>query len=110
LGYEKHPYDALLNLYDEGMTVRDADSVFSRLVPGVKGILDKVTREGVYPSKHALESARYDVAAMTRVNEEMLRLLSMPRDRFRMAVSTHPFTTTIGPDDVRITTRYEGSD
>src|SRR5208283_4452390 len=62
LGYEKHPYDALLNLYDEGMTVRDADSVFSRLVPGVKGILDKVTREGVYPSKHALESARYDVA------------------------------------------------
>src|SRR5208283_4483234 len=89
LGYEKHPYNALLNLYDEGMTVRDADSVFSRLVPGVKAILDKVTREHVYPSKHPLESARYDVAAMIRVNEEMLRMLKMPRKRFKMAVSTH---------------------
>ncbi len=110
LGYEKHPYNALLNLYDEGTTVRDADAVFSRLVPGVKAILDEVTREHIYPSKHPLESAKYDVAAMTRVNEEMLRMLKMPKERFKMAVSTHPFTTTIGPDDVRITTRYEGTD
>ncbi|HUH99523.1 MAG TPA: carboxypeptidase M32, partial [Nitrososphaerales archaeon] len=110
LGYEKHPYDALLNLYDEGLTVRDADSVFSRLVPGVKGILDKVLRGGVYPSRHPLESVKYEVGAMTRVNEEIVEMLNMPKERFKMAVSTHPFTTTIGPDDVRITTRYEGSD
>lgn len=110
LGYKGHPYNALLNLYDEGMTVRDADSVFSRLVPGVKKILDKVLAEGRFPSKHPLESAKYDLAAMARVNEEMVRMLAMPKERFKMAVSTHPFTATIGPDDVRITTRYEGSD
>src|SRR5208282_3702491 len=46
----------------------------------------------------------------TRVNEEMLRMLKMPKERFKMAVSTHPFTNTISPDDVRITTRYEGTD
>ena len=31
-------------------------------------------------------------------------------NRFRMDVSTHPFTETMGLNDVRITTRYEGTD
>jgi len=106
----KHPYDSLLDIYDEGLTVQDANAIFSRLVPGVKKILAKVSKDGVYPSTHALESARYDTAAMTRTNEEVVKMLKMPKNRFKMAVSTHPFTTTIAPDDVRITTRYEGVD
>ena len=110
LGYTNHPYNALLNLYEEGFTVRDADAVFSRLVPGTKKILEKVMSAGVYPPKHPLESVKYDTDAMTRVNEGLLQMLEMPMDRFRMDVSTHPFTTGIAPDDVRITTRYEGVD
>ena len=110
LGYEKHPYNALLDLYEEGFTVRDADAVYSRLIPESKKILGKVAAAGVYPSRHPLESARYGLDAMVKVNEEVLKLLKMPMDRFRMDVSTHPFTTQIAQDDVRITTRYEGED
>lgn len=110
LGYTKHPYDALLNLYEEGFTTRDADVVFLRLVPGTKRIFEKVTSTGVYPSKHPLESMKYGTEAMVRVNEGVLQMLEMPKDRFRMDVSTHPFTVGIAPDDVRITTRYEGVD
>jgi carboxypeptidase Taq len=110
LGYTGHPYNALLDLYEEEFTVRDADEVFTRLVPSTKKILEKVTAEGVYPPKHSLESVKYDTDAMVRVNEGLLRMLEMPMDRFRMDVSTHPFTTGIAPDDVRITTRYEGVD
>jgi carboxypeptidase Taq len=108
LGYQKHPYNAMLDLFEEGFTVRDADAVFSRLVPTTRKILDKVTAEGVYPSKHPLESVKYETDAMVRVNEGVLQMLDMPKDRFRMDVSTHPFTIGIAPDDVRITTRYEG--
>ena len=108
LGYTKHPYDALLNLYEEGFTVRDADTAFSRLVPNTKRIFEKVTSAGVYPPKHPLESVKYDTDAMVRVNEGLLQMLEMPKDRFSMDVSTHPFTIGIAPDDVRITTRYEG--
>lgn len=110
LGYTKHPYNALLDLYEEGFTVRDADAVFSRLVPGTKKVLDKVARAGLFPSKHPLESVKYQTAAMERVNERLVELLKMPKDRFRMDVSTHPFTVFMAPDDVRITTRYEGTD
>jgi carboxypeptidase Taq len=110
LGYKKHPYNALLDLYEEGFTVRDADAVYARLIPQSKKLLAKVTAAGVYPSKHPLEVVKYDTEAMVRVNEDIVRLLKMPRDRFRMDVSTHPFTVQIASDDVRITTRYEGKD
>jgi carboxypeptidase Taq len=110
LGYKGHPYNALLNLYEEDFTVKDADKVFSRLVPGTRKTLAKVTAAGVYPSKHPLESMAYETPAMERVNQGVLKMLQMPTDSFRMDVSTHPFTTGIAPDDVRITTRYEGTD
>ncbi len=110
LGYTEHPYNALLNFYEEGFTVRDADAVFSQLVPRTRKILEKVKVAGVYPHKHPLESVKYETDAMVRVNEGVLQTLEMPKDRFRMDVSTHPFTIGMAPDDVRITTRYEGVD
>ncbi|MDE1858126.1 MAG: carboxypeptidase M32 [Thaumarchaeota archaeon] len=108
LGYEKHPYNALLDLFEEGFTVRDADSVYAKLIPQSKKLLAKVSAAGVFPSRHPLEAAKYDTGAMEKVNEEVIRVLKMPKDRFRMDVSTHPFTVQIAQDDVRITTRYEG--
>jgi len=108
LGYEKHPYNALLDQFEEGFTVADANAVYARLIPESKKLLAKVTAAGVYPSKHPLESVKYDREVMERVNQEVTGLLKMPPARFKMAVSTHPFTTQIARDDVRITTRYEG--
>jgi len=110
LGYEKHPYNALLDLFEEGFTVREADSVYSRLIPQSKQLLARVAAAGIYPTRHPLEAVKYDNEAMTRVNVEVVKLLKMPADRFRMDVSTHPFTTQMASDDVRITTRYEGED
>lgn len=108
MGYEKHPYNALLDQFEEGFTVRDADAVYSRLIPASKKILAKVEAAGVYPSRHPLETVKYKVEAMARVNDGIVEMLKMPKDGFRMAVSTHPFTTGIAPNDTRITTRYEG--
>jgi carboxypeptidase Taq len=108
LGYEKHPYNALLDQYEEGFTVRDADAVYATLIPESKKLIAKVAKAGVFPSKHPLESVKYDTASMEVVNRGIVEMLKMPTDRFRMDVSTHPFTVGIASDDVRITTRYEG--
>jgi carboxypeptidase Taq len=108
LGYDKHPYNALMDLFEEGFTVKDANAVYSRLIPASKKLLSKVTEAGVYPSKHPLELVKYKAEAMEKVNQGVVKLLNMPTDRFRMDVSTHPFTVQIAADDVRITTRYEG--
>jgi len=42
LGYKDHPYSALLDRYEEGFTVTDAERVFSELLPGLSKILNKI--------------------------------------------------------------------
>ena len=110
LGYEAHPYNALLNKYEEQLRVAEVDKAFSALVPNLKGILEKVLAEGRFPAKHLLEPIRYNEEDMRLVNSEILGILGMPDKTFRMDVSTHPFTTGIAMEDVRVTTRYEGKD
>ena len=102
-----YPYNALLDLSEEGLTTSDLDRIFGELIPQLKRILAKTLSEGVFPEKHPLEDVDYDVPAMKQVNEKLLSLLGMPMNRFRLDVSTHPFSTRIAGDDVRITTRYE---
>ena len=110
LGYEGHPYNALMDRFEEGLTTKDVDRIFSTLTPPLRGILDKVLAAGKFPSTHPLEEMSYEEAAMKRVNEDVLKLLQMPEKTFRMDISTHPFTASMSVEDVRITTRYEGKD
>ena len=108
LGYEGHPYNALMDLFEEDLTIQDVDKVFSPLVSNLKRILGKIISSRSFPSSHKLEDVAYDEEAMKNVNQEVLRILGMPDKTFRMDVSTHPFTAGMSLDDVRITTRYEG--
>ena len=110
LGYDEHPYDALLDLHEEGLRLRDVRRIFDVIGPATKDLLAKVIERGYYTARSPLEEARYDEAAMRRVNERVLQLLGFPADRARLDVSPHPFTTNMGVNDVRITTRYEGFD
>src|SRR5712692_517242 len=105
-----HPYNALLDLFEEGLTIDDLDRIFSVLIPQLKKILAKTLSQGRFPEKHPIEDLDYDVGALKQVNEKILRLLGMPEKRFRQDVSTHPFSIKIASDDVRITTRYEPKD
>ncbi len=110
LGYEEHPYDALLDLYEEGLTSRDVEAIFSVLEPGIKSLLYKLEARG-WPKKHPLEDMPYDKAKMETAIMEVLELVGYPKARFRVDVSPHPFTIGITtPFDVRITVRYRGVD
>lgn len=110
LGYDENPYDALLDLYEEGLKTRDVKEIFDYIGPEIKRILNRVLDEGYYPRKHELEDVKYDVKAMEKVNNEVLRVFGYPFDKARLDISAHPFTINMGIFDVRITTRYEGFD
>ncbi|MGC9130556.1 MAG: carboxypeptidase M32 [Pyrobaculum sp.] len=110
LGYEEHPYDALLDLYEEGLTSRDVEAVFSVLEPGVKKLLARLESAG-WPKRHPLEEVPYERSRVEAAIMEVLELVGYPRGRFRVDVSPHPFTIGITtPFDVRITVRYRGVD
>lgn len=111
IGYEKHPYDALLDRFEEDLTVDDLDQIFGALTSRVQKILKKlVDSSSPFCQESKLGKSKYDIPKVNKLNHDILTLLQFDMDRFRMDVSTHPFTEAMGLNDVRITTRYEGVD
>ncbi|HZC88413.1 MAG TPA: carboxypeptidase M32 [Nitrososphaera sp.] len=111
IGYEKHPYDALLDTFEEELTVADLDKVFGVLTPRIQKILKKLVDSGSpFCKENKLGKSKYDIKRLDDLNHDILTLLQYDMERFRMDVSTHPFTEAMGINDVRITTRYEGTD
>jgi carboxypeptidase Taq len=111
IGYEKHPYDALLDTFEEELTVADLDKVFGILTPRIQKILKKLVESGSpFCKESKLGKSKYDIQNLDELNRDILSLLQYDMERFRMDVSTHPFTEAMGLNDVRITTRYEGTD
>jgi carboxypeptidase Taq len=110
-GYEKHPYDALLDTFEEDLTVEDLDKVFGVLTPRIQKILKKlVDSNSPFCEESKLGKSTYDISKVNELNHDILKLLQYDMKRFRMDISTHPFTETMGLNDIRITTRYEGTD
>jgi carboxypeptidase Taq len=101
-----HPYNSLLDDYEEGMTVDTLKREFSALRPQLVDILKKITTSRIYknqkPLKMNLTTDQQKQLSITYLNH-----LKFPFDRARLDVSTHPFTTSMADDDVRITTNYE---
>jgi len=106
LGYEEHPYDALLDLYEEGLTRRDIEQIFSTLEPVIKGLLRRLEALG-WPRSHPLERVPCKRQRIEALVVKTLEMLGLPKDRLRVDTSPHPFSIEITQRyDVRITVRY----
>jgi RNA polymerase sigma factor (TIGR02999 family) len=57
-----------------------------------------------------LPAGPYPVEAQQRLNEKIARSIGFAFQAGRIDTTTHPFCTTLGPDDVRLTTRYDELD
>jgi len=104
-GYEKEPYDALLEEFEPGMTSSRLREIIaplqSELVPFLKRLID----EGEAPSTDPWEG-RFDIATQRRLARRALEIIGYDFDAGGLDDVAHPFTTTIGPGDVRVTNRY----
>ncbi len=106
LGYEDHPYDALLDLFEEGLTIKDVDKMFSVIKSDVVPVFKKIGKERTHP----LEEMPYDNERLKDLNLFLLKKLNYDFEHGRLDESPHPFTTSISLYDVRITTWYQGKD
>jgi len=104
LGYDEHPYDALLEEYEPGTTRAEVARTFAdlraQLVPLAEAIAaapqvdDAPVRRGFDPGR------QWDFGM------EVARAFGYDLDRGRQDTSAHPFTTAFTPPhDVRVTTR-----
>jgi carboxypeptidase Taq len=97
-------YDGLLDIYEPGMTAQDIRTVFEPLRDRLVSLLKKIAR-GPEPDVSFLKGP-YDSDEQARFNHELMDLLGFDLSRGRLDISAHPFTTSLGSDDIRITTRY----
>jgi carboxypeptidase Taq len=107
LGFEKSPYDALLDLYDPGTKREKLDAIFAELTAALKPVI-KAINERADKVSSAPFKGDFPADAQLRLTEEISKALGYDTARGRQDLSAHPFSTGIAsPDDVRITTRTQ---
>jgi carboxypeptidase Taq len=97
-------YDGLLDLHEPGMTTADLDALFTPLGERLSGLLRNIS--ALPPPPDAFLHSDYDPSLQAEFNGELMPGLGFDMRRGRLDTSVHPFTTTLGFNDVRITTRY----
>ena len=103
------PYDALLDQYDPQRRSADIDRVFGELEGFLPDLLGRVlARQRERPSPEP-PLGPFPQDGQRDVSLRLVAALGFDLDRGRLDVSLHPFSTG-GPDDSRITTRYDERD
>ena len=101
---EKEPYDALLNEYEEGLTMQTLDAFFARLrgviVPLVHAISEKEQ-----PDTAFLEQS-YPIEGQKQLAKYLMDVIGLDPNACTIVESEHPFTCGFNNKDVRITTHY----
>ena len=108
LGYENHPYNALMNDYDKGLTTTIVDKLFADLQPQLSSILGKINAQE-QPDDSMLHQ-HFDKTAQWDTGIEILKRMHFDFDAGRQDISEHPFTTNFSSRDVRVTTRIDQND
>lgn len=109
VGYEKHPYDALLDDYEPQATVAEVGPVLGSLGESLAPLVSAIVESPHQPNM-AIFDRDYPIEAQSQFGERVSKQLGFRLDAGRIDVTAHPFCTTLGPQDVRLTTRYNPRD
>ena len=108
LGYEGHPYNAMLDNFEPKCTVAFLDKLFidvrEKLVPFVASIRSSGEADNSFLKKHYPKDKQWEFGV------ELLKQMGYDFEAGRQDISEHPFTINFGSEDVRITTRIDEND
>lgn len=108
IGYREHPYDAMIHLYERGMTVKKLDEVFDQvkreLIPFINTRRSKNKQSNGFLHKYYAKDKQWNFGI------NVLKQMGYDFDGGRQDISPHPFTISFNPHDVRVTTRVDEYD
>jgi carboxypeptidase Taq len=124
-------YDFMLDEYESGMTKSRIDDLFQQvqdtLVPLRQKVLDKVAEAAAsqnhhkddddgddgtaarLPSTKALRGT-FEIPRQQELSEQLVKAIGFNTEAGRIDVSVHPFTSSLSPSDVRITSRFRSDE
>ncbi|MDH4097696.1 MAG: carboxypeptidase M32 [Nitrospira sp.] len=104
LGYTDSPYNALLDVYEPGSTIAALQPIFAQLKARLVPLLRRITESHVRIDDSILRHS-YDQTRQLEFGRLVLTAMGYDFERGRLDLSSHPFTTSFHPTDVRVTTR-----
>jgi carboxypeptidase Taq len=108
-GYANEPYDALLDGYERATSTAAVANLFDQMQPAVREIAARAVENSASRAP-ILPSGLYPIAAQQRLNAQIAEAVGFDFQAGRIDTTTHPFCTTLGPCDIRLTTRYDEAD
>lgn len=108
-GFADEPYDALLHTYERGARTQEVADLFAKLKPELTKIARKAVGLGKEVKSRAL-NGNYPIAKQQQLNAEIAASIGFDFEAGRIDTTTHPFCTSLGPRDIRLTTRYDARD
>jgi len=108
-GYANEPYDALLDCHERGATTASISLLFDGLRPQLASLaLAAVLRSKSRSTP--LPAGPYPIESQKIFNESIAQDIGFDYQAGRIDTTAHPFCTSVGPRDIRLTTRYEEHD
>lgn len=105
LGYKEHPYDALIDVHEPGMTKKQIDKLFGDLKSSLKTLLKKILTKKAPDTSFLKGEFSHD--EQMKMGIYFLTQMGYDFKKGRLDISSHPFSTTIHPSDSRVTTRLD---
>lgn len=101
----EHPYDVLLDNFEPGMKTSEVKAIFEALRPQqvelIQAIAERPQVDDAFLRLDFDEQGQWDFGV------EVATAFGYDWNHGRQDKSTHPFTQSLGIEDVRITTRFE---
>ncbi|MGG3470697.1 carboxypeptidase M32 [Neobacillus pocheonensis] len=104
-GYEEHPYDALLDEFEPGLTVKKLDPLFAKLRESSVKLLERIRENGQRTQVEVFNQS-FEIDKQKEFNRYILPIIGFDLDGGRLDETVHPFAQTVNTGDVRLTTRY----
>ncbi len=106
IGFDNEPYDALVDEYEPGATTAEIAALFERL----RADLVPLSRE-IAASPNQIDDAilrrNFPEAQQEALCKHLASAICFDFTAGRLDRSVHPFCTSMGPRDVRVTTRFD---
>ncbi len=107
LGHGGERYDALLDQYEPGTTTAEVRALFEAIKPDTVALVQKIAAQGPDAVDASPLSRFYDEDKQKAFGETVIKALGYDFNRGRQDRALHPFCTSFGSGDVRITTRFD---
>ena len=104
LGYKKRPYDALIDLFEPGLTTEQLEALFAELRTAIVPLVADIARHADAVDDRSVHG-HFDPYLQIKYGMGVVTKLGYDLQRGRQDISAHPFETSFGPGDTRITTR-----